>query len=370
MFFYLPSYERNLMNQLFTLLRFVTLVQQTHLELKFQMANFQLNMYKERYGKIGNITHNEKLTIAVLGKKLGKKLLFDIHNIVTPETIMKWYRDFIKHGKKHSGKGRGRPSAMKIIVELVISIALSNPDYGYGRITGQINNRGHQVKKSTVRKICKANGIDISPYRKKHSSWNSFIQSNLDVLFTTDFFTVDVIDAFHGFKVKTFYVLFYIHLSTRKIHFAGMTEHTSHFWMRRMAINATDYLDGFLKDAKYIIHDRDIHFMQSGFRDVLLNSNVKPITIARKAPDMNAYAERFVKSVKNECTNKLMFFSEESLRYALREYETHYNHERNHQGEGIDNKLIEPQIKLAKFGMPKCKKRLGGLLKFYYTEAA
>ena len=358
------------MDHFFKLLSFVTLAQQVHLELKFEISNTQLKMYKDRYGTIYNATHEERIKLAELGKKLGKKLLADVHNCVTPATIMKWYRDYIKRGKKPSKKGRGRPGIMKIIADLVVSIALANPNYGHGRIMSQVNNRGHNVKKTTVRNICKKNGIEISPDRMKHSPWNNFIQSQLACLFATDFFTVDIVDTFHGFKVRTYYVLFYIHLATRKIHIAGMTEHPNKMWMRRMAINAIDCEDGFLKDAKYIIHDRDTNFMKSGFRDILLRANVKPVAIARRAPDMNAYAERFVQTIKGECTKKLMFFREESLRFALREFETHYNHERNHQGKGIDNKLIEPKVKLAKYGMPKCKKRIGGLLKFYYTEAA
>lgn len=357
-----------IMDHFFKFLSFVTLAQQVRLELKFEIANTQLKMYKDRHGTIFDSTYEEKIKLAELGKKLGEKELHNIHNTVKPSTIMRWYRDFIKNAKKPSKRGRGRPGAMKAIVELVLALCFANPNYGDGRIAGQINNRGHKVKKSTVRKIRKKHGIEASPDRMKHSPWNNFIQSQLACLFATDTFVVDIIDAMSGFKVRTYYVLFFIHLATRKVHIAGITEHPNKFWMRRMAINATDPIDGFLKDAKYLIHDRDTNFMKSGFRDILLKSGVKPVATARRAPDMNAYAERFVQSIKNECTRKLMFFREESLRFALKQYELHHNHERNHQG--IDNKLIDPQVTLAEYGVPKLKKRIGGLLKFYYTEAA
>jgi len=358
------------MDQLFILLRYICLIKQSQDSLKLQIANQQIEMFKKRYGKINDITVEEKITLARLGKKLGRKLLFDVNNIITPDTIMRWYKKYVdlSHTFDNGKRGRGRPGIMKIIVSHILSMALSNPDWGYGRIRGELLNIGHDVKKQTIKNTMKKNGIQPSPERRKNSKWNRFIYSNLEVLFATDFFTFDIVDAFHGFKVRTFYVLFFIHLETRKVHVAGITEHPSNNWMRRIAYNLTDHEDGFLKNCKYLIHDRDFLFMNSGFRDVLKNEGVKCIATARKAPNMNAFAERWVKSIKGDCLRKLMLFREESLRYAIKQYVTHYNEERAHQG--IDNLLIEPNFDRSSTGRVISKKRLGGLLQHYHRKAA
>lgn len=278
---------------------------------------------------------------------------------------MKWYKKYIElaHTYDNGKKGRGRPGIMKVIVLHIISMATLNPDWGYGRIRGELLNIGHDVKKQTIKNVMKREGILPAPDRQKKSPWNRFIASNLDVLAACDFFTYDVVDALSGFKVRTYYVLFFIHLGTRKVHIAGITEHPSHNWMRRLAYNLTNYEDGFLKDCKYLIHDRDFHFMKSGFRDVLTKENVKCIATARKAPDMNAYAERWIQSIKGECLDKLMLFHEGSLKHAIKHYVIHHNEERSHQG--IDNTLIEPNFERTSEGRVVCKKRLGGLLNHY-----
>ena len=187
------------------------------------------------------------------------------------------------------------------------------------------------------------------------------------VLAGTDFFTVEVLTV-RG--LVTFYVLFFIHLETRRVEVAGITPHPNERWMKQIARNVTMDEWGFLENCRYLIHDRDTKFCGS-FRRVIKSSGVEPLRLPPRSPNLNAYAERWVKSVKDECLAKLILFGEASLRRALHNYLAHYNGERNHQGK--DNVVLFPiatSDTCPAKGPVACRERLGGLLKYYYQEAA
>ena len=156
------------------------------------------------------------------------------------------------------------------------------------------------------------------------------------MLAAADFFSAEVW-APRG--LVTFYVFFVIELSTRKIEIAGITASPDEAWMIQIGRNVTDPLDGFLAEKKLLILDRDSKF-SSAFRDLLEDADIDVVRLPPRSPNLNAYAERFVRSIKEECLNRMIFFGERSLWKATREYAAHYHGERNHQG--IDNRLIEP----------------------------
>jgi putative transposase len=132
--------------------------------------------------------------------------------------------------------------------------------------------------------------------------------------------------------------------------------------------NLTDPLDGFLAEKRLLILDRDSKFSKA-FRNLLRDAGVEVVRLPYRSPNLNAYAERFVRSIKDECLNRMIFFSERSLRKVTREYAAHYHRERNHQG--IDNHLIEPDNRAeSTFGAIECVQRLGGMLRFYHRTAA
>jgi transposase InsO family protein len=187
------------------------------------------------------------------------------------------------------------------------------------------------------------------------------------VLAGTDFFTVEVL-TLRG--LVTFYVLFFIHLESRRVEVAGITSHPNEAWMMQIARNVTMDEWGFLGECRYLLHDRDTKYTQS-FRQIIGSGGVEPLRLPPRSPNLNAYAERWVKSVKDECLSKLIFFGEASLRHALRNYLAHYHGERNHQGK--DNVVLFPTPTTDTYaddGPVACRERLGGLLKFYYQEAA
>jgi len=156
------------------------------------------------------------------------------------------------------------------------------------------------------------------------------------VIAAADFFTIEVW-APRG--LVTFYVFFVIELATRKIEIAGITANPNEPWMLQVGRNVTDPVDGLLAEKNLLILDRDSKFT-SAFRTLLNDSGVEVVRLPPRSPNLNAYAERFVRSIKDECLNRMIFFGEPSLRKATREFSAHYHRERNHQG--IDNRLIEP----------------------------
>ena len=159
-----------------------------------------------------------------------------------------------------------------------------------------------------------------------------------------------------------------MHLDTRRVHIAGITVNPDEIWMKQVARNLTMADWGFLQGRRHLIIDRDDKFT-AAFRAIIRASDVKILRLPPKSPDMNAHAERWVLSVKSELTSRMVFFGENSLRRALREYLEHYHAERNHQGKG--NVLLFPQREQPEGeGDVRCRERLGGMLKFYYRDAA
>ena len=254
---------------------------------------------------------------------------------------------------------------MDEITDLVVHMARENRSWGYTRIQGALRNVGHRVGRTTIANILKEHGIEPAPERGKKMTWAEFLRAHWSVLAAADFFTVEV----WGLRgLVTIYVLFVIELATRRIQIAGATTGPSEVWMTQVGRNLTDPLDGFLADKRYLILDRDSKF-STGFRDLLEDSGVRIVRLPARSPNLNAYAERFVRSIKEECLSRMIFFGEQSLRRATREFAAHYHEERNHQG--IGNRLIAPKRPVGTSGQPiRCSERLGGLLRLYHRAAA
>lgn len=314
------------------------------------------------------LTDGERKTLAEIGKRLGKKALDEVANIVRPETILAWHRRLIAR-KFDSSKKRtapGRPGTEAELEALIVRLAKENRSWGYDRIVGALANLGYTVCDQTVGNILKRHGLAPAPERKKTTTWKEFIRTHRDLLAATDFFTAEVWTAF---GLTTYYILFFIRLGTREIHVAGLTAHPNEQWMTQMARNLTMDESGFLAPGQFLIHDRDGKFSPS-FQKTVEAAGVRSITLPPHSPNLNAFAERWVRSVKEECLSNVILFGERALRRAIGEYVEHYHEERNHQGRG--NVLLFPSAKLE----PKCdrpverRERLGGLLKYYYREAA
>jgi transposase len=315
------------------------------------------------------LTDAERMTLAEIAHRLGRKALEDVANVVKPDTLLGWYRRLIarKFDGSKSRRYPGRPRIDDEIEQWVVRMAKENSDWGYDRIVGAMANLGYRLSDQTVGNILHRNGITPAPARKRTTTWADFIRVHMAVLAGTDFFSVEVL-TLRG--LVTYYVLFFIRLESRRVEVAGITQHPNEAWMKQIARNVTMDEWGFLDNCSYLIHDRDTKYCQS-FRDIVESGDVRTLPLPARSPNLNAFAERWVKSVKDECLSKLILFGEASLRRTLREYVVHYHVERNHQGK--DNVLLFPVATKAMNhgdGSVGCKERLGGLLKYYHREAA
>ena len=321
---------------------------------------------KEQLGrKKLRLTDTQRRRLAVRGKAIGRRALTEVASLVTPDTILRWHRQLIAQKWTYKRRSPGRPRVMEIIADLVVRMARENRGWGYTRIQGALQNVGHRVGRTTISNIFKENGIDPAPERGKRTTWSQFLKAHWNVLAAADFFTVEVW-APRG--LVTFYVFFVIELATRRIDIAGITPGPSEPWMMQIGRNLTDPVDGSLTEKRFLILDRDSKFSKT-FRNLLKDAGVEVVRLPHRSPNLNAYAERFVRSIKDECLNRMIFFGERSLRKATREYAAHYHRERNHQG--IDNQLIEPGYRTESVsGAIECAQRLGGMLRFYHRAAA
>ena len=244
-------------------------------------------------------------------------------------------------------------------------MARENPRWGYTRIQGALRNVGHEVGRITVKRILEEHGLDPAPQRAKRVSWTTFIRTHFDVLAACDLFSVEVL-GFRG--LVRHMVLFVMELGSRRVHVAGIAVDPAGRWMEQMARNLTDAVDGFLRGKRFLIHDRDPIFTEA-FDEILRSVGITPIRLPPRSPNLNAFAERWVRSIREDCLDRLVLVGEASLHRALEAYIVHYHRERNHQGLG--NRLIDPGGRRFSATAPvRCRQRLGGLLRFYHREAA
>jgi len=314
------------------------------------------------------LSDGERKTLADIGQKLGKQALEEVANIVKPDTILAWHRKLVaqKFDGSKQRQAPGRPKIDKDLEALVIRIAQENRSWGYDRIVGALANLGYAVSDQTAGNILKRHGIAPAPERKTTTTWKAFIRTHLEVLVATDFFTAEVW-TLSGLVMYD--VLFFIHLGSRKVYVAGVTPHPNEQWMMQIARNVTMEAWGFLSPSQYLIHDRDGKYCPA-FRQIIDAAEVTRVPLPPRSPNLNAYAERWVRSVKEECLSRLILFGEASLHHALAQYVAHFHHERNHQGKG--NVLLFPEVSQSteQQGPIQCRERLGGLLKYYVREAA
>jgi len=312
-------------------------------------------------------TDAERIRLATLGHELGRKALEGVAAIVKPETILAWFRRLVAK-KFDSSEGRkrvGRPRTPEEIEELIVRMAVENPSWGYSRIVGALSNLGIKRCEETIAEILRRHGRPPAPSRQPNMPWSEFIRTHQDVLAAADFFTTEVLTSV---GLVTYYVLFFMHIDTRRVHIAGITTYPDEVWMKQIGRNVTMADIGFLEGRRYAIIDRDSKYTAS-FREILKTAGLKVIRLPPYSPDLNAFCERWVLTVKTELLGRLVIFGEEGLRRALAKFVEHFHEERNHQG--LSNVIPFPRRDhAADSGEVKCSERLGGLLKFYHREAA
>ncbi|MEW6079369.1 MAG: integrase core domain-containing protein [Thermodesulfobacteriota bacterium] len=319
-------------------------------------------------GKIGKriwFTENERALLVRYGLPI-KDWLADVVSIVRPETLLAWHRRMKKEKWTfdNTQKKPGRPQTPSETEHLIVKIAQENARMGYTRIAGELKKLGHCLAPTTVANILKKHGLPPSPQRKG-LPWKTFIQSHLNVAWATDFFTEEV---WTKTGLVTFYVLFFIHLGTRRVHIAGCTPNPDSAWMQQQARNLSMKFSDDRASCRYIIHDRDASFLPFDF--IIKTDGIKIVKTPPHAPMCNAYAERFVREAR-ETLDNIIPLGERHFRHVLRCIETHHNRQRPHQG--IDNLIPEgfdyPE-QPADIGDVVCDPMLGGLLNHYHVKKA
>jgi transposase len=323
------------------------------------------HVLKEKIGKKRILlTDDQRRRLAVKGKLLGRKMLFNVATVVTPDTILKWHRQLVaaKWDYSQRRKESGRARITEEVVKLVLKFAKENPTWGYDRIQGALANIGHTISDTSVGSILKSHGIEPAPDRMRKTSWKTFLKAHWDVVAAIDFTTVEV---WTKSGLVTYYLLFVMEIKSRRVHFAGCTTSPNEAWMKQIARNLS--IDGFLDGCRYLLMDRDTKFCHA-FREILKSDGVTCLRLPKRSPNLNGHVERFMRSVKEESLGRLILFGEGSLRNAVSEYLVHYHGERNHQG--LDNRLLEPERLGTATGQLQQCERLGGMLRYYYREAA
>src|ERR671933_743932 len=325
------------------LLAYITGSVDQHLLLRNEYLVTENRLLRHQITGRVRLSDRERIALAEIGQKLGKKALEEVATIVKPDTILGWHRKLVaqKFDGSQQRKAPGRPMIDPEVEALVVRMARENRLWGYDRIVGALANLGLTISAQTVGNMLKRHGIPPAPERQTTTTWKECIRTHMEVLVATDFFTAEVWTL--GGLV-TYYVLFFIHLGSRHIHVAGVTPHPNAVWMMQVARNVTMEEWGLLSPGQYLIHDRDTKFC-AAFQQIIDEAGVERVVLPPRAPNLNAYAERWVRSVKDEALSRLILFGEASLRHALHEYMEHYHHERNHQGK--DNVLLFPVVRHA-----------------------
>jgi len=268
-------------------------------------------------------------------RELSTKLFNFSVNIVKPETILRWQRERVKEKHDHSDK-RTPPKIKRITKEIeaeIIRIAREDEYAGYNKIVGYLQDLGVSFSHETIRKILKKHGFKPAPKRKFDTSWKKFIEIHLALMWGCDFFTHEVWTT-KG-KLLTYYVLVFIHLGTRRLEIVNVTTHPTMEWTIQQARNFFYDMEDCPEKAnmKYLIHDKGPQFRQA-FQDCINTTpNEEGVKMQSKPvgfPQMNSHCERVIQRIQNDCLNRVIIFGERMLRYALKQYQAHYNAERHH----------------------------------------
>jgi putative transposase len=284
-------------------------------------------------GRRLRLTDDERRRLAVHGHRLGRRGLGQVATIVTPDTILRWHRQLIARKWTYAKGQCRRQGILAEIRRLVVRMAEENQTWGYTRIRGALKNLGHRVGRSTVARILKQHGIPPVPERP--TSWQTFLRAHWGAIAGADSFTTEVW-TWRG--LVTCYTVFVIDLASRRVHVVGSTPHPDQVFMRQVGRTLTAADEGVLGGRHVLICDRDAKWSVP-VRARLGEAMIRVVQTPYQAPNANAYAERFVRSIKEECLNRVIPFGERHLRRTIAEFVAHYHGERNHQGLG--NELID-----------------------------
>ena len=338
-------------------------------DLDILLLRQHVRILKRKHTRLPRLSWWERLSLAMLGGKLVQtakhsRVRLSLSLLLfTPETVLRWHRDLERHKWTFRRQPAvGRPRIAVELEALIVRLARENPRWGYGKIEGELLKLGHRVGRSTIRDVLKREHIPAAPMRARQSStWQAFLRQHQHQLLACDFLTVETL------CLKTLYVLFFIEIGTRRIHVAACTLHPSTAWVAQQARQLVWNLQEEGRVKRFLLHDHDAKF-SSSFNTVFASEGIEVVLTPYRAPNANAFAERWVRSVREECLDHLLIFNERHLDDVLREYSQYYNCARPHQG--LRQQIPESLNWQLGHGAVQRPNILGGLIHDYYRAAA
>jgi putative transposase len=282
--------------------------------------------------------------------------------LVKPDTLLRWHRRLVA-GSWTYPRQTGRPPVTTHVQQLIVRLAAENPRWGYQRIQGELLRLGVQVSATAIRTTLRRHGLDPAPRRAP--TWRAFLRQQAAGIIACDFFTVDTV------WLQRLYVLFFIELDTRRVHLAGVTANPNGAWVAQQARNLLLVLGERGRQVRFLLRDRDAKFCR-GFDDVFRSADAEVLLTPVRAPKANAYAERWVGTVRAECLDWLLIVGRGHLEQALRVYVQHYNRHRPHRALGLeqpDPSAAVTAVGEAQPGRVHRRDLLGGLLREYRRAA-
>jgi putative transposase len=352
-----------------TLIELVRLKRQSESEkdLEILVLRRQLAIYERKQDRAPRLARGEKLALVVLATKLKAKTgrtikgMGEVIRIVKPATLFGWHKQLVRlkwtYRRRNPG---GRPRTDRELEQLVVRLAREN-DWGYERIEGELIKLGVTISHETVGNILERHGIPPAPERDTSPSWRHLMTHYKDQLLACDFFTIETL------FLQTIYVFFFIEVGTRRVHFAGCTTNPTGTWVTQQARQVMWALEDRDPHIRFLIRDNDKKFTDA-FDTVFRSEGIDVIPTPFRAPNANSFAERWIRSVREECLDKLLIINQAHLRRVMRAYTAFFNTARPHQG--LDQRIPIPQTGRQIHGPVRCRNVLSGIIHDYYRDAA
>lgn len=289
-------------------------------ELEILVLRHELAILR-RQARRPQLTPADRLVLAALSRVLPRRSWQAF--LVTPETLLRWHQRMIARRWTYPHRRPGRPPLDQEVRELILRLARENSHWGYVRIVGELRKLGVRVSATLVRNVLARAGIPPAPQRAG-PTWSAFLRQHAETVLACDFFTVETV------WLRRLYVLFFISIGTRRVEYLACTSSPDAAWMAQQARNLLMDLDDRGQRVRFLIHDRDTKFTRA-FDGIFQSEGISIIRTPIRAPNANAYAERWVGSVRRECLDRLLIFGRRQLEHVLRVYVCHFNQHRPHR---------------------------------------